>query len=252
MTIGYDPATPSEGETPQFPPLLRGVETRAGVDPFEKAVADARTGRAGMGALYWSPDEASLRAAVVFEPEVPLAEAAPILFAVANGVNDCLGALAPPEVGVQHVWPDGMKVNGALCGGYRMQAATDAPDAVPDWMVVGLHIALSSRRNDPGERPDETALAEEGCGHLSRVRLLESWSRHMLVWINRWEDDGYRPVFEAWLARADGRGGMVTVGETTGTFLGIDERGGLLLKTDDGPATRPLLAALSDADGAPR
>lgn len=255
MTIGYDPATPATGDTPQFPPLLTGVAMRAGVDPFDKAVADAGTGRAEMGALYWSPDDATLRAAVVFEPEVPLVEAAPILFAVANGLNDSLGALAPPEVGVQHVWPDGLKVNGALCGGYRVQASSWAGDAVPDWMVIGITLSIASTTNDPGRDPDVTALAEEGCGHLSRVRLLESWSRHMLVWINRWEEDGYRPVFEAWLARADGRGATVTAqtpdGPATGLFLGIEEQGGMLLKIDEGTRTLPLLPALMRREGAP-
>jgi len=253
MTIGYDPDAPPAGAEPQFPPLLKGVETRAGVDPFDKAVADAQTGRAEMGMLYWSPDDDTLRAAIVFEPEVPLLNAAPILCAVANGLNDCIGALAPPEVGVQHTWPDGIKLNGATCGGYRVQASSWHADTVPDWMIVGVTLAMTSTADDPGQRPDVTALAEEGCGHLSRVRLLESWSRHTLVWVNRWEEDGYRPIFEAWLARAAGRGGTVTVdtheGPVSGTFLGLDEHAGLLLKTDDGAATLPLLAALQYAQG---
>lgn len=248
MTIGYDPDMPPAGAEPQFPPLLTGVETRAGVDPFEKAVADAQSGRAEIGHLYWSPDDATLRAAIVFEPEVSLADAAPILFAAANGLNDCIGALAPPEVGLQHVWPTGVKVNGALCGGWRVQASSWAGDAVPDWMVIGLTLAVMAEAGDPGQRPDVTALAEEGCGHLSRVRLLESWSRHTLVWVNRWEDDGFRPIFEAWLGRADGRGGEVCVetrdGPVTGMFLGLDEQGGMLTKTGDGSRTLPLLAAL--------
>ncbi len=253
MTIGYDPEMPPVGTKPQFPPLLDGVETAAGVDPFEKAVADAQSGRSEVGNLYWSPDDDTLRAAIVFEPEEPLADAAPILFAVANGLNDCIGALAPPEVGLQHVWPVGVNINGALGGGYRVQASSWDDGSVPEWLVVGLELAITSNADDPGRRPDITALAEEGCGHLSRIRLLESWSRHTLVWVNRWSDDGFRPIFEAWLARADGRGGDVTVqtgdGPVSGTFLGLDEHGGLLLKTGEGPRTIPLLDTLQREQG---
>ncbi len=248
MSIGYDPDTPPTGAEPQFPPLLSGVKTQAGVDPFEKAVADAQTGRAEIGHLYWSPDDDTLRAAIVFEPEIALAEAAPILFAVANGLNDCIGALAPPEVGLHHVWPGGVKVNGAFCGGLRVQVPSWEGAEAPDWMVIGLTLAIASTADDPGRRPDVTALAEEGCGHLSRVRLLESWSRHTLVWVNRWEDDGYRPIFEAWLGRADGRGNTVTIetqeGPVSGTFLGLDEHGGALLKTGQDMRTIPLLTML--------
>ena len=105
MTIAYDPTLPGDGEKPTFPPLLNGVEVKPGIDPFAKAAADAGAGRAQVGDVYWSPDTETLRAAIVFNPEEPLAKALPILFAVGNGLNDCIGALAPPEVGVQHVWP---------------------------------------------------------------------------------------------------------------------------------------------------
>ena len=253
MTIGYDPDAPPAGAEPQFPPLLTGIEVKTGVEPFEKAVADARIGRAEIGTLYWSPDDDTLRAAIVFEPEIPLVDAAPILFAVANGLNDCIGALAPPELGLHHVWPDGVRVNGALCGGYRVQVSAWEGAKVPEWMVIGLTLALTSTADDPGQNPDVTALSEEGCGHLSRVRLLESWSRHTLLWVNRWEEDGYRPIFEAWLARAYGRGGETTVdigaGPVSGTFLGLDDKGGLLMKTPDGPTSLSLLSALEHGLG---
>jgi len=251
MIVGYDPETaPARDAVPQFPPLLTGVAVPAGVDPFDHAVAEARAGRAEMGHLYWSPDHGALRAAVVFEPEITLVEAAPIVFAVATGLNDCIGALAPPEVGMQHVWPDGVKINGATCGGFRVQASSWDSAAVPDWLIVGLILPLAATIVDPGNRPDITSLAEEGCGHLGRVHLLESWSRHMLVWVNRWEDDGFRPIFEAWLGRADGRGGEVTIqtpdGPVGGAFLGLDDHGGLLLKAETGPRTLPLLPILED------
>ena len=170
---------------------------------------------------------------------------------MANGLNDCIGALAPPEVGMLHVWPDGIKINGAHAGAFRVEASSWQADAVPEWLVIGMALALSSDHANPGERPDATALAEEGCGHITRVRLLESWSRHTLVWINRWSDDGFRPIFEAWLARADGRGSEITLETSTGTFLGLDEQGGLLLKTDDGPLTIPLIEVLRHGHGWP-
>ena len=48
---------------------------------------------------------------------------------------------------------------------------------------------------------EHTSLAEEGGGqYLERV-LWESCSRHFLVWINRWQDDGFRPLHDAWMHR---------------------------------------------------
>ena len=251
MTVAYDPTQPGPGETPQFPPLLRGVEVKGGVDPFAKAVADARSGRAETGDLYWSPDEGIVRGAIVFGPEETLEQALPILFAVACGLNDCIGALAPPEVGLEHVWPDGVKVNGAWAGALHMEVATRDRETVPDWLVVGIALSrLWPADVNPGEAPDLTALSEEGCGHLTPVRLLESWARHTLVWVHQWEDGGFRAISEAWLARAEGRGGPVRVERggivREGTFLGIDERGAMLLKGEDGTDAVPLAAMLDE------
>lgn len=253
MTIAYDPTLPGDGEKPSFPPLLHGVEVKPGVDPFAKAIADATAERAEVGHLYWSPEQDTLRAAVVFAPEETLAKAVPVLFAVANGLNDSLGALAPPEVGVQHVWPDGIKINGGWCGAYRAEASTRDPEEIPDWLVVGLSVSMQwpDGAPSPGDVPWLTALSEEGCGHLSVIRLLESWARHLLVWINRWEGEGDRPITDAWLARAEGWREAVAVpfgGRVwKGAFLGLDEAGGMVLKTEDDETHVLPLAAILDA-----
>lgn len=251
MTIGYDPETPWLGEKPSFPPLLRGVEVATGVDPFQKAVSDCGLGRAEMGDLYWSPDEVTLRTAVVLEPDVALKTALPIMFAVANGMNDCIGALAPPEVGMQHIWPDGIKINGAWCGTMRAASATRDPEVVPDWLVIGVSLSRKWAGGDPGDNPEMTALSEEGCSHLSLVRLIESWSRHMMTWVNRYEDEGYRPIFDGWLSRAEGYQKNVAfayLGQTrTGVFLGLDEDGAMLLREPEtGTVNTMELAAVLD------
>lgn len=248
MSLGYDPEMPGVSAPPTFPPLLSGVEVARGTDPFVKAAMDAGLGRAETGALYWSPDLPVMRVAVVLSPEETLAEARPILFAAACAINDCLGALAPPEVGVQHVWPGGIKINGANCGMLRLEAAQCAEDQVPDWLIVGLSLSREFGPGDPGASPDITALSEEGCGHISLSRLIESWSRHLLVWINRWEDGERSAIYNAWLARAEGWQSEIVARHAgklaRGTFLGLDDQGGMLLKGEDGTQALSLLDAL--------
>lgn len=248
MSLVYEPV--AEDAAPTFPPLLSSRPTAAGVDPFAKAVAAAAL-EEDAGAVFWSPDADVLRAAVVFAPETTLSQATPMLFAAACALNDALGALAPPEVGVQHVWPDGLKVNGAWCGAWRMASDVRDPAARPNWLVIGLSLSLRFPRSlAPGDAPDVTALSEEGCGDIPRVRLLESWSRHLLNWTHRWEADGARPVFDAWLSRAEGRGETVAFTHQgrgrRGVFDGLSEGGDMLLRAEDGPATLPV-AAVMDA-----
>ena len=54
----------------------------------------------------------------------------------------------------------------------------------------------------------------------------------------RWREDGFRPVREAWLARAVGLGQPVVARlprqTLRGRFSGLDEDGGLMLERPDG------------------
>jgi len=230
-------------ETPSFPPLLRGEETVPGLDPFTKAVASAALGT-DPGLICWARDPGRLHAALVLAPEAPLERAVGIVFAVALGLGDALGALAPPEVAVHYVWPGGIKVNGADCGCLRAAASTADPRAEPDWLVVGVDIPyLPGSEADPGADPGRTCLAEEGCIDVTPLRLLESWSRHTLVWINRWLGEGFAPIHAAWRARAWGIGEDLPDG---GIFVGLDELGGQLIKTPRTTELRPLTSLLED------
>jgi len=239
-------------EDPTFPPLLRGEETPPGLDPFAKAVASAALGT-DPGLLCWARDPAALRAAIVLAPEAPLERAIGITFAVALGLGDALGALAPPEVAVHYVWPAVFKVNGADCGALRVAPSTTDPRAEPDWLVVGVEMPYlpapegSLAEGDPGHRPDQTCLAEEGCIEVTPLKLLESFSRHSLVWIHRWLHDGFVPLHAAWRERAWGVGEQLPTGNPAGgIFVGLDELGGMLVKTAKSTELRPLTTMLED------
>lgn len=230
-------------KVPSFPPMFRGESLRADLDPFAKAVSVAMRGTEP-GLIVWSEDAASARAALVLAPEEPLERAIAVLFATALGLSDSLGALAPPEVAVHFVWPDRIKINGALCGQLKAIASTAKPDEEPHWIVVGFDIPLLPLHNgEPGASPDQTTLAEEGCGEITAAELLGSWSRHTLVWINRYVDDGIGPLHGAWRDKCDTLGEVIET-PRHGVFMGLDELGGMLLKDSTGTHCLPLTQVL--------
>ncbi|MEM7211701.1 MAG: DUF4444 domain-containing protein, partial [Pseudomonadota bacterium] len=173
----------------------------------------------------------------VLAPDAPLEDAMGMVFATGLGFSDALGALAPPEVAIHLQWPDQIRVNGALCGRVRAAAATSDPEVQPDWLVVGIEIAIRlPAGTEPGADPDRTALHEEGCVEVDPYQLLESWSKHTLLWINYWLDEGMRRLHADWRGKAHGIGEVVSIGEMSGTFVGLDDKGGMLLR--DGEDTR--------------
>ena len=233
-----------------FPPLFTGEAVSGSTDPFTKACTKAMIG-CDAGLLVHSVTPDHIKAAIVFAPETPLEAAMQAMIACGVGFQNAMGALAPPEVGVHLGWQGEIYVNGGRAGRLRVAASDTDPLKEPDWLVVGLELdLLPQNEGETGERPNDTCLMMEGCGDISPIRLLESWSRHTLVWLNDMETDGPRALHEMWRGLAKGIGEDLSIGGIEGTFMGIDEQFGLLLKT--GGATRliPLSGILENGDTA--
>lgn len=231
-----------------FPPLLSG-EAVAG-DALAAACARAAEG-CDAGLITYRLGGADMQAALIFAPEVPLARAVAMLPLCGVGFQNALGALSPPEIAVQLDWNGGIRLNGASCGALRMIASTTDPAAVPDWLVVGFTLPLYPP-DDPdmaqtGLNPDQTALYAEGCAEVQPPALVESWARHTLHWINRWEDLGAASLHGEWRGLTYGIDAEVTAQGTRGTFIGVDEDFGMLLREDETTHLIPLTTLLEPA-----
>ena len=222
-------------ERPEFPPLYRPFAVAPELDPFDRALDLAADGAAA-GTLLWSGGEDTCECAVVLAPEQSLEKSLPVVLVALLGLGDALGSLAPPVVAVTFGWPDRLEVNGGVIGGVRMaRAPTAAPTAVPDWMAIGFGVAIrgSWAGANPRDRLLRTTLADEGCGEIRTIDLLEALSRHFLAWMNRWQDDGVGPIQQAWLSRATGLGkplDLAVGGQVRhGIFAGLTETGAIRL-----------------------
>ena len=228
---------------PTFPPLMSGQAVTGNIDPFEKACAMAALG-CDAGLIVHNITADRLMAAMVMAPEVPLEDAMTMLPACGVGFQNALGALAPPEVAVHLEWPGGLRINGASCGRMRVAAGGNDPGEEPGWLVVGLDLPLMQISERPGDTPDQTALYDEGCAEVDPTALLESWARHTLVWITRWEADGAAPLHAEWRGLAHGIGEEITQDGVSGTWLGVDERFGMLIRAGDDTHLIPLSSIL--------
>lgn len=227
----------------QFPPLMSG-EACAG-DAFETACQRAILG-CDAGLICYRLGASAVEAALVFAPEVPLQQAMSMLPLCGIGFQNALGALAPPEVAVHLDWTGGILVNGAACGRFRVMASDADPKAEPEWLVVGFSLPLWPKDDNPGDSPDETALYSEGCADVQAPALLEAWARHTLSWITRWEEEGTRPLHAEWRGLAHGIGEPTEQGAFHGTFLGVDEDFGMLLRDDTETHLIPLSSLLEN------
>lgn len=230
--------------TPVFPPLLKGMAAGPS-NPVPIAIAQAERG-VDAGLLVWSQTEERLRAALVLAPETPLEQSMAGLIACAVGVQNALGALAPPETAVHLDWTGDLRLNGAHVGNLRAIAAQPDPAIVPDWMVVALDLTLRlPDRLEPGQTPNWTALDQEGCGDLEPITLLEAWARHSLLWLSGLDEpQGRNALYREWKGLVWNLGKQIVLphpdGPLSGTFLGVDENFGMILKTAGGTRLLPL------------
>jgi hypothetical protein len=90
---------------------------------------------------------------------------------------------------------------------------------------------------EPGVRPLSTALEEEGFDGLESGRLMESFTRHFMVALDVWQEDGFVALAKQYFERLPGK---------SGTRREIAENGDLLIQSvlQHVPERRELLPAL--------
>ncbi|MEM9271066.1 MAG: DUF4444 domain-containing protein [Pseudomonadota bacterium] len=226
-----------------FPPLMWG-EAATGEALGHAARRAALGCDAGLVSYLLAADR--VEAALVFAPEVPLSRAMSMLPVCGVGLQNALGALAPPEVAVHLEWDGGIRINGASCGRFSVLSATQDPTAQPDWLVIGWAMPLIPDRAEMGEAPETTALYAEGCADIAPPALVEAWARHTLNWIKRWEDEGPRALAAEWRGLVHGVGEDAVQGSKKGTFLGVDEDFGMLLRDHEATHVIPLTELLEE------
>ncbi|MEX2129444.1 MAG: biotin/lipoate--protein ligase family protein [Xanthobacteraceae bacterium] len=184
-----------------LPPAFRVVTLREAGDAFDHAQKIAA--KEGAGTLVWVRRFDIVEFAVVLEPEEPLAAARRSHYLALCALYDALAVHAPPEKLIQFVWPDAILVDGGLVAGTRLGWPKNADEKEPPaWLVFGAMVRTAIMGvGEPGSRPDAAALEDEGFDELGSGRLIETFARHLMVWTDMWQQDGFRPIAEHYLRR---------------------------------------------------
>jgi biotin-(acetyl-CoA carboxylase) ligase len=219
MTLGKgQPAGHRFHRSLDLPPLFRPLVLREVGDAFVHATANAAA--LGAGALVYVGRFNLAECAVVLEPEQPLARARLAFYVGMVALADALAALAPPEKPITIDWPDAIRIDGGLVGGGRLGWPPEtAEDAVPDWLVFGAAIRIASiSESGPGLYPLATALEDEGFGEIGAEHFIESFARHLMAAVDRWQDGGFSPLIGEYAARLDKGSGIAIDGNGDAHF----------------------------------
>jgi hypothetical protein len=229
--------TRSQAPELALPPPFTLVTLREVGDAFAHATSIAA--ERGAGTLVYVGRFDLAEFAVVLEPDEPLRSARRTLYLGMAALADALAAHAPPEKPIAIDWPDAIRVDNGLVGGGRLGWPADASeDEPPAWMVFSAMIrTVAMGEGEPGLNPLSAALEDEGFESGSAA-LVESFSRHLMVLIDAWQEQGFGIVARSFLPR---------VHSEQGVHRAIDENGDLLVRHagKGGVARRVLLPALA-------
>jgi len=233
MSEFYEFDPPKEGDEPQLPPLFNSQSVLKGQDPFDKAVSSANAGDVGTVFYSMNDDNGILSIAVTLGPEVDKAKAFQVHYLMMLGLSDALGALAPPEIEIAHLWPNFMFMNRGLMGKIVLIDSGEDSQQIPSWMVAGVQLRMKVEAKKFHETIEATSFEDEGASFLSNVRIIEAISRHFLSWLNTWQNEGFKPVHQVWVERIVDK---ISVNDACdnidGNWVGLDESGLGLFKSD--------------------
>lgn len=193
--------------------------------------AQSQTRGRGRRGNQWVSPTGNLYMSLVLRPDCPVAEALQLSFVASLALADALGSLLPPLAEVTCKWPNDVFLNGRKVAGLLLESATTSGAAL-DWLVLGVGVNVASAPSDLAGQA--TSFHGEGAGEVTPAQVLEVFCRHFLTRVDQWRDHGFLPLRDAWLYRAEGKDGKVTVkleNETfTGRFVDIDQSGALVVE----------------------
>ncbi len=197
----------------------------------------ARRQTAGRGrrGRRWESPVGNLYFSVIMRPRVDTATGAQVSFVAALAIADAVAGILPAGARIEQKWPNDVLVRGAKITGILLESSGGAGHSV-DWIVVGCGVNVAQAPETAGLA--STCLHREGAPDADVRDVLVLVLERLRFWRDTWIRDGFAPVREAWLARARGLGGPVTVRlpgrELQGRFAGMDGAGALLLDLPDG------------------
>lgn len=196
----------------------------------------ARVQTAGRGrrGRDWVSPSGNLMATLLLAPGAGAQASAGLSFVAALAVHDAISSWIPAER-VRVKWPNDVLVSGRKISGILLESASTPEATNLPWLAVGIGINLVSApavANYPATCVNDHAKAPDALEALSV--LARAWDRHFRAW----QQAGFEPIRQAWLAVAAGLGQPIEVRlaqeSMTGTFETLRPDGALQLKLPTG------------------
>lgn len=192
-------------------------------------------GRGRQGRSWDSPPRRNFYGSFLLRPKVAPADVPPMTLVAAIAVAEAIEALEVPGAGIK--WPNDIVLGGKKAAGILTEMETD-PEGVA-FVVVGIGVNLNLREDEvsPELRGKATSLRMVSGSSLDRTRFVAELVQTLAARLEVFDRAGFAALRDDYESRhvLDGEEVEVQGGSTLrGRVVGVDERGALLLRTQEG------------------
>ncbi|MFT3708179.1 MAG: biotin--[acetyl-CoA-carboxylase] ligase [Archangium sp.] len=208
----------------------------------EVIVAEHQTsGKGRRGRVWVSPEGKSLAMSVIVRPEIAPSRAPELTLVSAVALVETL-----IESGVEAniKWPNDIQIAGKKVAGILTELSADVERV--HFVILGIGVNLNSDAKDfPAEVAElATSVAMNRKSSVHRALFTAALLARLEEWLEKWTEEGFEPVRQAWKKHAPMLGQEVLVRsdakELRGVAKDLDESGALLL--DVGGRTERVLS----------
>ncbi len=202
-------------------------------------LARRQTKGRGRRGRAWVDPAGNFACALVFRPRVPLEQIALYSFVSSLALYDAFAACSVDDERLSLKWPNDLLLNDAKLAGILLESTTTGREE--NYLSIGIGANLINSPTvdaiSTNALPPISLLQAVGL-HLDPLSLLEELAAAFACYDNQLVSLGFASIRELWLSRAARIGTEIVARtirhETRGVFETIDDRGSLILDTEQG------------------
>ena len=207
----------------------------AGAPSGTIVLADRQSKGRGRLGRTWQSAPGNLHASILLRPDCTLKAASELSLLAAVALSELLADYARDDQTVALKWPNDVLIDGAKVAGILLESGGSKGGRL-DHVVIGTGVNIAWSPDDVSY--PVTSLAEAGFTEKSPKDWLFAYISSLAIWLDRWQEDGFPVIRDAWRARSYGLGGPIRLRlgreNVDGRFVDLTEGGALLIEGTDG------------------
>ena len=213
------------------------VKRRAVKNADEGLVVWSKTQTSGKGRNHreWVSNLGNLYISVLFRPNCNLFRAAQLSFIPVIAAHNTLEHLLGVLTELKYKWPNDLLLKKKKIAGTLLEAGYDQKSWA-NWVVLGFGLNL--KHFPTSTIYPATSIKDELDNELEIKEVVEIYIQNLAQLYSVWQDKGFEPLRKKWLARGHMIDDVLQINfgreKISGFFRTIDEKGSLIIKTNDG------------------